>query len=161
MSVRREITYTDELLSDGTVHRRYSDARQEWRMRGHGVVTWRDHSGGSGADEPLGPKLIKRVFHDGTVRYGRECGYGRTLWSDGTLTVNRSSFGGRLGMILAGVAGGALLGSLVMPPDFLSPGEEEELRNQAMAQQSSSGGGGEDYGAWDDDSGDDGGGDFG
>ncbi|WP_054816627.1 hypothetical protein [Nocardia arizonensis] len=160
MSVRQQITYTDELLADGTVHRRYSDGRQEWRTRGNGVVSWRDDRADSGTDESLGPKLIKRVHRDGAVRYGRECGYGRTLWGGGVLTVNRSSFGGRLGAILAGVAGGVLLGSLIDPPDFLSPDQEEELRRQA-AQQSSSDGGSSDYGDWGDDSGGDDGGDFG
>src|SRR5262245_57336349 len=109
MSVRRQITYTDELLADGTVHRRYSDGREEWRTRHHHTVSWRDNRGDFGTDEPLGRKLIKRVHGNGGVRYGREAGYGRTLWGDGTLTMNRSSFGGRLGMLLGSVAAGALL----------------------------------------------------
>ncbi|MEV0298167.1 hypothetical protein [Nocardia sp. NPDC050710] len=160
MPVQRQITYTDELLADGTAHRRYSDGRQEWRVRGPGVVTWRDDRGNAGTDEPLGPKLVKRVYRNGSVVYGREAGYGRTLWGDGLLTVNRSSFGGRLGVILAGVAGGALLGGLVMPPDALTAAEEEELRRQSAAQSTGSDSGGSEYGSWDDDSGDDGG-DFG
>lgn len=161
MSVRQHVTYTDELLADGTVHRRYSDGRREWRSRGAGFVSWRDDRGADGRDEPLGTRLVKRVYGNGAVVYGRECGYGRTLWGDGVLTVNRSSFGGRVGTILAGVAGGALLGGLVMPPAFLSPDEEEELRRQA-ASESSGGdsGSGDYYGDWGDDSGDDGG-DFG
>ncbi|WP_109525134.1 MULTISPECIES: hypothetical protein [Nocardia] len=161
MSVRRQVTYSDELLTDGTVHRRYSDGRQEWRSRGPGTtVSWRDDRGTSGIDEPLGRTMVKRVFSNGTVLYGRESGYGRTLWSDGLLTVNRSSFGGRLGAILAAVAGGALLGGLIMPPDFMSAAEEDELRRQAATQPSGSDGGSDDYGDWGDDS-DDGGGDFG
>lgn len=157
----RQITYTDELLADGSVHRRYSDASQEWRTRDQrGVVSWRDNRF-SGTDEPLGAKLVKRTVHNGPVIYGREQGFGRTLWSDGRLTVNRSSFGGRLGGILTVVAGGALLGGLVMPPSSLTPAEEEELRRQEASQSSGSGDSGGDYGGWDDDAGDDGGGDFG
>lgn len=161
MPEHRQITYTDELLADGSVHRRYADGRQEWRTRDQrGVVSWRDDGGYSGTDEPLGTKLVKRTFGNGSVLYGREAGFGRTLWGDGRLTVNRSSFSGRLGGILAAVAGGALLGGLVMPPSFLSPAEEEELRRQAAAQSSGSSDSGGDYGGWDDDAGDDGG-DFG
>ncbi|MEU4842554.1 hypothetical protein [Nocardia testacea] len=156
MARYQQLTYTDELLADDTVHRRYADGRQEWRRRGPGAtVTWQDDRGDSGIDEPLGRRIVKRTRRDGSVRYGRESGYGRTLWSDGVLTVNRSSFGGRLGTILAGVAGGALLGALVLPPISLSPEEEEELRNQAAQ---SGGGGGEadgDYGDWGDGYGDD------
>ncbi|MGY4100219.1 hypothetical protein ACW2Q0_11800 [Nocardia sp. R16R-3T] len=160
MPEHRQITYTDELLADGSVHRRYADGRQEWRTRGRqAMVSWRDDRGNSGTDEGLGPKLVKRSYHDGSVVYGREAGFGRTLWGDGVLTVNRSSFGGRLGGILAAVAGGALLGALILPPTSLTVEEEEELRRQALAQSSGSDGGG-DYGGWDDDGGDDGG-DFG
>ncbi|WP_063042715.1 hypothetical protein [Nocardia pseudovaccinii] len=161
MPEHRQITYTDELLADGSVHRRYADGRQEWRTRGaQGVVSWRDDRGNSGTDEGLGPKIVKRTYRNGSVVYGREAGFGRTLWGDGALTVNRSSFGGRLGGILAAVAGGALLGALVMPPSAMSAEEEEELRRQAAAQSSGSSDGGGDYGGWDDDGGDDGG-DFG
>lgn len=161
MPEHRQITYTDELLADGSVHRRYADGRQEWRTRiAQGAVSWRDDRGNSGTDEALGPKIVKRMYHNGSVVYGREAGFGRTLWGDGVLTVNRSSFGGRLGGILAAVAGGALLGALVMPPSSLSQVEEEELRRQAAAQSSGSSDGGGDYGGWDDDGGDDGG-DFG
>ncbi|MET8875334.1 hypothetical protein [Nocardia sp. NPDC004604] len=158
MSEHRQITYTDELLADGSVHRRYADGRQEWRTRdAQGVVSWRDDRGGAGTDEALGPKIVKRVYRNGSVVYGREAGFGRTLWGDGVLTVNRSSFGGRLG---ATVAAGALLGALVMPPISLTAEEEEELRRQAVAQSSGSSDGGGDYGGWDDDGRDDGG-DFG
>lgn len=148
MPRHRQLDYTDELLADGTVHRRYGDGRQEWRTRGPGAaVTWRDDSGNAGTDEPLGRRIIKRTHRSGVV-YGRECGYGRTLWGDGVLTVNRSSFGGRLGAVLAGVAGGVLLGALVMPPTALSQEEEDELRNQAA--HDSSGGSGGDSGGYDD-----------
>jgi hypothetical protein len=139
----REIGYTDELLADGSVHRTYEDGRQEWRRRGpDGVVHWRDEQGATGTDELLGDKIVKRVLADGTVTYGRDIGYGRTLWGRGeTLMVNRTSFGGRMGAILAGigVAGLAVTASQ-LPPLSLTPEEEEELRRQA---QSSSGGGGE------------------
>lgn len=171
MTAPREVTYTDELLADHTVHRRYSDGRQEWRSREPtGVVHWRDDQERTGTDEPLGKRIIKRTHGDGTVRYGRDAGYGRTLWRDGVVTVNRTSFGGRLGTILGAVAGGALLGTMVAPPDHLTVAEEEELRRQAQEQHASSSGGGGDgsgssgYDDWDDDddAGDsDGDGDFG
>ncbi|TXL85327.1 hypothetical protein EW053_31315 [Streptomyces sp. IB2014 016-6] len=160
---RREITYTDELLADRTVHRRYSDGGQEWRSAvgggGRRVVQWRDERGGSGTDELLGGRIVKRVYTNGRRPiYGREAGYGRTLWSDGVLTVNRTSFGGRLGTVLGAVTAGAVIGGLTLPPAFLSPEEEEELRRQAEA--GSSGGGGDGgggdagYGDWGDGSGD-------
>lgn len=160
---RREITYTDELLADRTVHRRYSDGGQEWRdaVGGGRVVHWRDERGGSGTDELLGRRIVKRVYADGRrAIYGREAGYGRTLWSDGVLTVNRTSFGGRMGTVLGAVTAGAVIGGLAMPPTSLSPEEEEELRRQAEA--SASGGGGDGgggggdagYGDWGDGSGD-------
>jgi hypothetical protein len=164
MPVPRQVTYTDELLADGTVHRRYSDGRQEWRSRTReGAVTWRDDRGGTGTDEPLGRWLVKRSYRDGRVMYGREGGYGRTLWGDGVLTVNRSSFGGRIGAILAAVAGGALLGSLVVPPEALTAAQEAELRRQALVRSWRSPGSEDssaDVGGWGDDSSDDSG-DFG
>ncbi|GGL30821.1 hypothetical protein [Nocardia jinanensis] len=156
MSRYQQLAYTDELLADDTVHRRYADGRLEWRRRGPGAtVTWRDNRGNSGVDEPLGREIVKRTDRDGSVRYGRESGYGRTLWSDGVLTVNRSSFGGRVGGILAAVAGGAVLGALVMPPLSMTFEKEEELREQSA--QSNSGGveAGGDYDDWDDGYGDD------
>ncbi|ONK11263.1 hypothetical protein [Streptomyces sp. MP131-18] len=154
----QETTYTDELLADRSVHRRYSDGRQEWRSRGsRGEVRWRDDRGDAGTDEPLGRDLVKRTFDNGRVLYGREGGYGRTLWSNGVLTVNRTSLGGRMGTVLAAVAGGALVGAVLAPPAFLSPDEEEELRREAEAQVGGAGGGeggegGEDagYGDWGD-----------
>ncbi|WP_067687440.1 hypothetical protein [Nocardia jejuensis] len=158
---QRHVNYGDELLADGTVHRRYSDGRQEWRTRGgDGLVHWRDERGYTGVDEPLGRHIVKRVYRNGRTVYGREGGFGRTLWSDGVLTVNRSSFGGRIGGILAAIAGGALLGGLISPPEFLTHAQEEELRTQAMSQSSSGSGGSSDYGGWDGDGGDDDG-DFG
>ena len=180
MPVHRQITYTDELLSDDTLHRRYSDGHEEWRRRTPaGTVSWQDSHGNTGTDEPLGRRLVKRTYRDGRVVYGREGGYGRTMWGDGVLTTNRSSFGGRLGVILAAVAGGALLTGLAMPPDMLTAAQEEELRTPALDQSGGdsgwSGGGGGDGGwsghgggdggwsggdGWDDGLGDDGG-DFG
>lgn len=153
----RHLDYTDELLADGTVHRRYSDGRQEWRSRGPGgVVHWRDSQGRTGVDEPLGPRMVKRT-QPGSVLYGREAGYGRTLWGDGVLTVNRSSFGGRIGAVLATVAGGALLGALVLPPSLMSPDEEEALRSQGGGDPGGDPVGGYDDrdDAWDDAYGDD------
>ncbi|WP_424187163.1 hypothetical protein ACOBQX_04845 [Actinokineospora sp. G85] len=140
---RREVrvAYTDELLADGTVHRSYSDGRQEWRARSGPVVSWRDNRGMAGTDEALGRRIIKRVRADGSTLYGRDGGYGRTLWSDGVLTVNQTSFGGRMGAVLGAVAGGALLTAVAMPPLAMSSEEEEELRRQAA--DSGSGGGGE------------------
>lgn len=163
---RREITYTDELLADHSVHRRYSDGRQEWRGVGGGphrrVVRWRDEQGRTGTDELLGRRIVKRVFDDGRrTIYGREGGYGRTQWSDGVLTVNRTSFGGRLGAVLGAVTAGVVIGSVAMPPDVLSFEEEEELRRQAEATSSGDGGsgggsadgGGDGYGDWGNDPG--------
>lgn len=159
MPDRREVSYTDELLADGTVARRYSDGRQEWRTRGeNGVVFWRDSIGNNGVDEPLGRRIVKRTHANGTVLYGREAGFGRTLWGDGVLTVNRSRFGGRLGAILAGVAGTALVGSLVLPPLFMSPEEEMALRAEPVHDTTGGGlGDGAGYTDWggDDDTGDD------
>lgn len=166
------ITYADELLADHTVHRRYSDGRQEWRVRdGDRTVSWRDDRGGTGTDELLGRRIVKRSYGDGRrPLYGREGGFGRTLWSDGTVTVNRTSFGGRLGTLLrtavpaTGVAGVAGAGTLAAPPASLTAEEEDELRREAEAQASSSGGGeagsGEGYDDWGGDGADDGG-DFG
>jgi hypothetical protein len=152
----RDVTFTDELLSDGSVHRRFSDGREEWRWRGPGsVVHWRDNAGTTGTDELLGGRIIKRLFADGRVLYGRDQGYGRTAWGDRTLTVNRTSFGGRAGQLLAAAGAGFALGAIVAPPLGMSAIEEEELRRQQAQQSSSSGDGGDggDDGAWSDDSG--------
>jgi hypothetical protein len=128
----REIDFTDELLADGSVHRRYSDGREEWRSRGEGqVVQWRDDHGNSGTDEALGERIVRRLYATGRVVYGREQGYGRTAWADGTLTRNRTAFGGRMGTILAAAGAGTLLGAVRPPPEALSPEDAEELRRQA------------------------------
>jgi hypothetical protein len=152
----RDVTFTDELLSDGSVHRRFSDGREEWRWRGQGtLVHWRDSAGGSGTDELLGSRIIKRTFADGRVLYGRDQGYGRTAWGDQTLTVNRTSFGGRAGALLAAAGAGFALGAIVAPPLAMSALEEDELRRQAQQSTSSGGdgGGGDGGGAWTDDGG--------
>lgn len=162
-----ELHYRDELLADRTVHRAYADGLEEWRTRDGAVVRWRDSRGRAGTDELLGQRIVKRTYADGSVVYARDVGYGRTLWRDGTVTVNRTSFRGRFGVVLAAVAGGVLLGSMTPPPAEMTAAEEEELRQQAQASSSSGGdgGGGSDgggYSDWDDD--DDGGdadGDFG
>lgn len=154
----REIGYTDELLADGSVHRTYEDGRQEWRRRDHNidhVVHWHDNQGASGTDELLGERIIKRVLTDGTVTYGRDIGYGRTLWGRGeTVMINRTSFGGRLGAILVGLGlAGLAITATQLPPLNVTPEEEAELRQQA--QRSSSGGGGGDGGGGDPGGGDD------
>jgi len=153
----RDVTFTDELLSDGSVHRTFSDGRQEWRWRGTGtVVQWRDNTGVSGTDELLGNRIIKRMFADGRVLYGRDQGYGRTAWGDQTLTVNRTSFGGRAGAFLAAAGAGFALGAIVAPPLAMSAFEEDELRRQAQSSSSGGDGGGGDGGddgAWTDNDG--------
>ncbi|MEV7679476.1 hypothetical protein AB0O64_13090 [Streptomyces sp. NPDC088341] len=142
MNRPRETPYRDELLADRSVHRRYEDGREEWRRRDGGTtVRWYDNQGGSGTDELLGQRIIKRRYADGTVTYGRDIGYGRTVWGQGeTVMVNRTSFGGRMGVLLGGLGLAALAVTAAQyPPVSLSPEEEEELRQQA--QSSSSGGG--------------------
>jgi hypothetical protein len=154
MSGYREVDYTDTLLADGTAHRRFSDGREEWRQRtGPGLVRWRDNQGAIGTDEALGPKIVKRTYRTGHAVYGRELGYGRTVWGDGTLTRNRTSFGGRMGALLAAVGAGALLGAVVAPPLALSPFEEDALRQQAQQQPASGDSGGD--ADWSDDGGSD------
>jgi hypothetical protein len=140
MTERRYVSYVDELMADGGVHRVYSDGRVEWRWR-HvgGTVRWRSNGGESGADESLGPKIIKRIFDDGRLVYGRELGYGRTVWGRGDLvTLNRTSLGGRIGTFLAGVGAAALLGPVLLPPQTLTAAQEEALRQQAARRQESS-----------------------
>lgn len=137
----REVAFRDELLADCSVRRAYADGRQEWRRRAPGFrVTWRDDTGRTGVDEQLGSRIVKRRIDPDTVLYGRDIGYGRTTWSDGTLTVNRTSLGGRTGLIIAGIGAAGLLPAIVDPPFAMSPQEEEQLRQQ-QAQQASSGGG--------------------
>ncbi|MFI2026402.1 hypothetical protein [Streptomyces buecherae] len=155
----RDIGYTDELLADGSVHRAYEDGRQEWRRRGDdGLVHWHDDRGTAGTDEQLGQRVIKRAYADGRVVYGRDIGYGRTVWGRGeTMLVNRTSFGGRTGAALAalGVAGLAVTAAQ-LPPPYLTPAEEEALRQQQAAQGSGGGGGevglgGEEEAGWEGD----------
>ncbi|WP_327120696.1 hypothetical protein OG206_27480 [Streptomyces sp. NBC_01341] len=139
----REIGYSDELLADGSVHRRYEDGRQEWRHRegsSRRLVRWHDSTNASGTDELLGERIIKRALADGTVTYGKDIGYGRTLWGRGeTLMVNRTSFGGRAGAVLAGLGVATFaITAAHLPPLSMSPEEEEALRQQS--QSSSSGG---------------------
>ncbi|MER5985182.1 hypothetical protein [Streptomyces sp. NPDC001787] len=146
----QEIGYSDELLADGSVHRRYEDGREEWRHRErshHHLVRWHDNRNASGTDELLGDRIIKRTLADGTVTYARDIGYGRTLWGRGeTVMVNRTSFGGRTGAMLAGLGvAGLAITAAQLPPLSMSPQEEEALRQQQAQSQSSagdSGGGG-------------------
>ncbi|MGW6741091.1 hypothetical protein ACWGDX_10180 [Streptomyces sp. NPDC055025] len=145
MNRPRETPYRDELLADRSVHRRYEDGREEWRRREGGTtVRWYDNQGGSGTDELLGQRIIKRSHADGTVTYGRDIGYGRTVWGQGeTVMVNRTSFGGRMGVLLGGLGLAALAVTAAQyPPVSLSPEEEEELRQQAQSSSSSGGGDG-------------------
>lgn len=140
----QSVEYTDELLADQSVSRVYSDGRREWRIRyADNTVHWRDHLGESGFDELLGEGIVKRTFNTVGKQplYGREQGYGRTLWSDGFLTINQTSFGGRMGKTLAAVGGAALVGGLIAPPLIMSSGEEEALRQAEKQRQGDSGGG--------------------
>ncbi|MFE9634680.1 hypothetical protein [Streptomyces sp. NPDC006463] len=160
----QEIGYADELLADGTVHRRYEGGLEEWRSRTPGrphVVRWHDNQGASGTDELLGNRVIKRTLADGTTTYARDIGYGRTVWARGEkVTVNRSSFGGRMGVLLAGLGVATLaITAAHLPPLSMTPEEEEALRRQQEQSQASSSasggdGGGGDAGG-DGDSGDD------
>ncbi|MFC9622716.1 hypothetical protein ACFTXM_22860 [Streptomyces sp. NPDC056930] len=141
----QETGYSDELLADGSVHRRYEDGREEWRHREgshRGLVRWHDNRNASGTDELLGNHIIKRTLADGTVTYARDIGYGRTLWGRGeTVMVNRTSFGGRMGVMLAGLGvAGLAITAAQLPPLSMSPEEEEELRRQQAQNQSSSSG---------------------
>jgi hypothetical protein len=144
------ITYTDELQADGSVRRNYSNGVFEWRRRlPGGRIEWENSLGQAGVDEALNAEVIKRTLRDGQVFYGREQGYGRTAWggSDRMVTVNKSSFGGKVGAILAGIGAAALMGGIIWPPDSLSADEEEALRQQAHAAGSGNGSGGD--GGWD------------
>ncbi|MFE4797792.1 hypothetical protein ACFRFL_22495 [Streptomyces sp. NPDC056708] len=141
----QEIGYSDELLADGSVHRRYEDGREEWRQREGShreLVRWHDSRNASGTDELLGNRIIKRTLTDGTVTYARDIGYGRTLWGRGeTVLVNRTSFGGRMGVMLVGLGvAGLAITAAQLPPLSMSPEEEEELRQQQAQSQSSSSG---------------------
>ncbi|MFC9859210.1 MULTISPECIES: hypothetical protein [unclassified Streptomyces] len=151
----QEIGYFDELLADGSVHRRYEDGREEWRHREgshRDLVRWHDNRNSAGTDELLGDRIIKRILADGTVTYARDIGYGRTLWGRGeTVMVNRTSSGGRMGVMLTGLGvAGLAITAAHLPPLSMSPAEEEALRQQQAQSQSSSGdsggGGGGDSG---------------
>lgn len=149
------LTYKDELLADKSVRRTYSDGRFEWRRRlPDGRIEWQDNQGNSGVDELLGDGVLKRTFASGQSVYGREQGYGRTAWgTPGNLvvTMNKTSFGGRVGAILSGIGVGMLLGSAMAPPQVLSMEEEQALREKAREDTtvgSSSGGDGGGDGGW-------------
>ncbi|MEV6103996.1 hypothetical protein AB0M28_04655 [Streptomyces sp. NPDC051940] len=156
-----QTTYTDELLADRSAHRRYDDGREEWRRRdgaNPNLVHWRDNHGGSGTDEAFARRIVKRTYAAGGVRYGRDLGYGRTVWGQGEyVMVNRTSFGGRTGAILAAIGVTSLaVTAAQLPPVSLSEAEEEELRQQ-LAQQQQAQGSGSDGGGADSGGGDDGG----
>lgn len=138
----RVITHKDELLADGSVRRSFSDGSYEWRRRlPDGRVEWQDSWGYSGIDELLGDGIIKRQLSNGQVLYGREQGYGRTLWRGGkVLTINQTSFGGRVGQILSAMGAGFVLGQLIPPPEMLTPEQEAELRAKLIKQQQAASG---------------------
>jgi hypothetical protein len=145
------IEYTDELLADETVCRRYNNGRIEWRKRSaDGRIEWRDNQSTQGFDEMLGDGIIKRTYADQTI-YAREQGYGRTLWSNNLMTINKTNFGGKIGAILAGIGGAFLLGSLVAPPMSLAAEQEAELRRQQALQQQQSASGSSSDSGWDSD----------
>lgn len=148
MSSYTTVTYRDELLPDQSVRRSFDDGNYEWRRQlPDGRVEWQDSRNLAGVDEMLGDKMVKRTLANGNVIYGREQGYGRTAWVSGTsrvITVNQTTFGGQVGGALLGAGAGFLLGSIMWPPEFMSPEEEQQMR-QALHNQSlsDSGGGGE------------------
>lgn len=136
------IYYSDELLADNTVSRLYSNNNREWRKKSDdGRIEWHDSNGARGADELFGDGIVKRAFGDRQqiVIYGREQGYGRTLWSNNILTVRRAASGKHAGEALAAVAGVALLYGLVAPPAALSAAEEEVLRQKRLQEQQAAG----------------------
>lgn len=137
------VRYRDELLPDKSVRRTYSNGVTEWRRRlPNGTVAWQDSRGQHGTDELLGKGFVKRIAN-GRVLYGKEQGYGRTAWIiDGRPTVmfNETSFGGRLGEMLAIIGFAGVMGAIVWPPLTMSPEEEEELRAAMQQRHSSSSG---------------------
>jgi hypothetical protein len=148
------IEYKDEVLADKTVCRTYNNGRIEWRKRlDDRRVEWRDNQSQQGIDELLGDGIVKRTNGNQPPIYGREQGYGRTLWSNNSLTVNRTSFGGKVGAILTGMGGALLLGGLIAPPLMMSNNEEEMLRQKALQQQQNTGDSSSsgDGGSWDSD----------
>lgn len=127
---RREVSFTDEVLFDGAVYRRFSDGVEEWRWRDvEGAVWWRDNRDRHGTDEPLQGGLVKRTFRDGHVLYGRDIGFGWTHWSDRSLTLNATGLPSGRVMLLVRIGPRALLGMLPDPPSFLDPAQERALRN--------------------------------
>ncbi len=147
------IEYKDELLADKTICRTYNNGRIEWRKRlDDRRIEWRDNQSQQGVDELLGDGIVKRTVSNQLPTYGREQGYGRTLWSNNSLTVNRTTFGGKVGAILTGMGGALLLGGLIAPPLMMSGGEEEMMRQRALQQQqqsASSSSSSSDGGNWD------------
>lgn len=132
MSGSAEVTFTDEVMSGGGVFRRYSDGVEEWRWRDPaGVIWWRDNRGRHGADEPLRGALIKRTHLDGRVAYGRDAGFGFTVWSDGRRTLNVTNSPAGLVALLVQVGGRALHSVVPAPPAVLTPTEEARLRSAA------------------------------
>lgn len=134
MRPTRTVTFEDEPLADGTVCRRYDDGRIEWRRHTDAThAAWRDEHGLTGSDELLGDGIVKRVHADGRVEYAREQGFGRTAWSGGLLTVNRTSLGGRAGALLTMLGVSTWMGTISPPPETLTAAQEEELRRRAAA----------------------------
>jgi hypothetical protein len=130
MSRTGEVTFTDEVMSGGGVCRRYSDGVEEWRWRDpDGTVWWRDNQQRHGTDEPLTGTLVKRTFLDGRVLFGRDLGFGFTIWSDGRRTLNVTNSPAGLAALLVRVGSQALLGVASAPPSSLSPTEEARLRS--------------------------------
>ncbi len=133
----RRIGFRDELLTGGTVCRRYDDGLIEWRTRDESgsIVTWRDNRGATGTDEALGDRIVKRTTVGRQPIYGREQGFGRTLWSDGRLTVNETGLKAKFGKAAAFIGGGILLSAFAPPPHSMTAAEEQRLREQQMAAQ--------------------------
>jgi hypothetical protein len=126
-----EVTFTDEVMSGGGVCRRYSDGVEEWRWRDpDGTVWWRDNRQRYGTDEPVGPVLIKRTHVDGHVLYGRDGGFGLTVWSDGRRTLNATDLSPVLLALLVAVGFRALGHIVPAPPPSLSPSDEQRLRER-------------------------------
>jgi hypothetical protein len=129
MSRHGETTYADEVMAGGGVCRRYSDGREEWRWRDpEGTVWWRDNRQEHGTDEPLRGGVVKRTHLDGRVLYGRDVGFGWTIWTDGRRTLNRTDAPAGLVALLLRVGAPALLGVVPPPPPWLSPPEQARRR---------------------------------
>jgi hypothetical protein len=129
MARNGEVTFIDEVMSGGGVFRRYSDGVEEWRWRDpDGAVWWRDNRQRHGSDASLRGGLVKRMFLDGRVRYGRDVGFGWTAWNDGRRTLNLTGSPAGLAALLVRVGSQALLRVMRPPPSSLSPAEEARLR---------------------------------